>query len=196
MAIKLENKVNTEAPSVAYPFGNIKDNTGSNNGTPVDKNVYADFHQFFAKMMAESGIAYNDLPDNETDGFQYFLALIKVVTDNVNIMGADSLVKLKRKIIDIGEWKMEDNASKSVAHGIADHSKIRSVEVYIRNNTGSNIIPLNTAYDGSVGSVQGSIGIVDSTNVYLYRLNLGLFQANSFNSSSYNRGWIHIIYEV
>ena len=60
MAIKLENKVNTEAPSVAYPFGNIKDNTGSNNGTPVDKNVYADFHQFFAKMMAESGIAYND----------------------------------------------------------------------------------------------------------------------------------------
>ena len=60
MAIKLENKVNTEAPSVAYPFGNIKDNTGSNNGTPVDKNVYADFHQFFAKMMSESGIVKNN----------------------------------------------------------------------------------------------------------------------------------------
>lgn len=195
MAIKLENKVNTDAPSTAYPFGNIKDNTGSNNGTPVDKNVYADFHQFFAKMMDESGIAYNDLPDSATDGFQYFLALIKVMTDNVNIMGADSLVKLKRKIIDIGEWRMEDNASTTVAHGIADLSKIRSVEVYIRNNTGTNIIPLNTAYYGSLGSVQGSIGIVDSTNVSLYRLNLGLFKDTSFNSSSYNRGWIHIIYE-
>lgn len=77
MAIKLENKVNTEAPSATYPFGNIKDNTGSNNGTPVDKNVYADFHQFFAKMMFESGIVYNDLPDNNTDGFQYWLALLE-----------------------------------------------------------------------------------------------------------------------
>ena len=84
MAIKLENKVNTEAPSVAYPFGNIKDNTGSNNGTPVDKNVYADFHQFFAKMMAESGIAYNDLPDNNTDGFQYWLALVEAIKNNCN----------------------------------------------------------------------------------------------------------------
>ena len=82
MAIKLENKVNTEAPSVAYPFGNIKDNTGSNNGTPVDKNVYADFHQFFAKMMSESGIIYNDLPDNNTDGFQYWLALVEAVKNN------------------------------------------------------------------------------------------------------------------
>lgn len=82
MAIKLENKVNTDAPSTAYPFGNIKDNTGSNNGTPVDKNVYADFHQFFAKMMDESGIAYNDLPDNNTDGFQYWLALVEAVKNN------------------------------------------------------------------------------------------------------------------
>ena len=84
MAIKLENKVNTEAPSTAYPFGNIKDNTGSNNGTPVDKNVYADFHQFFAKMMSESGIVYNDLPDNNTDGFQYWLALVEAVKNNCN----------------------------------------------------------------------------------------------------------------
>jgi hypothetical protein len=82
MAIKLENKVNTEAPSATYPFGNIKDNTGSNNGTPVDKNVYADFHQFFAKMMNESGIVYNDLPDNNTDGFQYWLALVEAVKNN------------------------------------------------------------------------------------------------------------------
>jgi len=195
MAIKLEDKPNTLAPNADYPYGNIQDNTGSNNGTPVNTLVYADLHQFFAKMMAESGIVYNDQPDNATNGFQYFLALIKVVTDNVNVMGADSLVKLKRKIIDIGEWKMEDNASTTVAHGIADLSKIRSVEVYIRNNTGTNIIPLNTAYNASLGSVQGSVGIVDSTNVSLYRLSGGLFQATSFNSSAYNRGWIHIIYE-
>lgn len=79
MAIKLENKPQVEAPSSAYPFGNIKDNTGSNNGTPVNKLVYADFHQFFAKMMDESGIVYNNQPENNTDGFQYWLALIEEI---------------------------------------------------------------------------------------------------------------------
>jgi hypothetical protein len=92
MAIKLENKVNTEAPSATYPFGNIKDNTGSNNGTPVDKNVYADFHQFFAKMMNESGIVYNDLPDNNTDGFQYFMALIKIIRTSLTYTDISSSI--------------------------------------------------------------------------------------------------------
>jgi len=82
MAIRLQDKVNTEAPSVAYPFGNIKDNTGANNGTPVDKINHADFHQFFAKMMDASGIAYNGLPDSDTDGFQYWLALVEAVKNN------------------------------------------------------------------------------------------------------------------
>lgn len=84
MAIKLEDKPNTVAPNSDYPYGNIQDNTGSNNGTPVNILVYADFHQFFAKMMAESGIVYNDQPDNATNGFQYWLALIEAVKNNCN----------------------------------------------------------------------------------------------------------------
>ena len=50
MAIKLEDKPNTVAPNADYPYGNIQDNTGSNNGTPVNTLVYSDLHQFFAKM--------------------------------------------------------------------------------------------------------------------------------------------------
>jgi len=195
MAIKLEDKPNVMAPTGDYPYGDIKDNPGDNSGTPVNRLVYADFHQFFAKLMDTAGIVYNNQPDNNSTGFQYFLALIKVFTDEVTVMGADSAVKLKRKIIEIGEWKMEDNASKTVAHGIADLSKIRSIEVYVRNNLGTNIIPLNTAYNAAMGSVQGSVGVVDSTNVTLYRLSGGLFQATAFNSSTYNRGWLHIVYE-
>ena len=82
MAIKLLDKPNTEGISYDYPYGNIKDNPGDNSGTPVNKLVYADFHQFFAKMMAESGIVYNDQPDNATDGFQYWLALVKAIESN------------------------------------------------------------------------------------------------------------------
>lgn len=78
MAIKLTSKENTEGVSTAYPFGNIKDDSGAGDGTPVDKAVYADFHQFFEKLMNAAGITHNNLPDNQTDGFQLFDALMKV----------------------------------------------------------------------------------------------------------------------
>jgi hypothetical protein len=81
--IKLEDKPNTIPPSVDYPFGDIKDVSTGNPGTPVSRQVYADFHQFFAKMFAESGLTANDLPDNETNGFQLFDAL-DVLTDAKN----------------------------------------------------------------------------------------------------------------
>lgn len=76
MAIKLENKTNVMPPDGTYPYGDIKDNSGLNDGTPVNRAVYADLHQFFAKMLDASGIAANGLPENLTNGFQYFLALI------------------------------------------------------------------------------------------------------------------------
>ena len=82
MAIALQNKPNVIAPGGNYPYGKIKDNPGNGTGTPINELVYGDFHQFFAKMMAEAGIAYNGLPDNAADGFQYFLALIKNINKN------------------------------------------------------------------------------------------------------------------
>lgn len=79
MAILLQNKPNVVAPGGAYPFGNIKDNTGANDGTPLNTLVHADFHQFFAKMLDDSGIGANGLPDNSVNGFQYYLALLAVI---------------------------------------------------------------------------------------------------------------------
>ena len=80
MAIKLEDKENASAPNSTYPYGNIEDNTGSNNGTPVNKAVYADFHQFFAKLLdVAEGTTFltgNDLPENDDNGFQYYTSLL------------------------------------------------------------------------------------------------------------------------
>ncbi len=81
MGRKLENKVNVEAPSAEFPFGRIKDDTlGLKNGTPVDEDVYGDFHQMMAKMVeafeAEGFETMNGLPDGEYDGFQYYEALL------------------------------------------------------------------------------------------------------------------------
>jgi len=74
--IPLASKTNVTAPGGAFPYGNIKDNTGINDGTPVNKDVYADFHQFFARLAALSSITPNGLPEDVVNGFQYMEAFL------------------------------------------------------------------------------------------------------------------------
>lgn len=76
MAIPLEDKPNVTSPGGNYPYGDIKDNPGDNSGTPVNREVYADFHQFFAKILDAGSIVPNGLLENQANGFQYFDALI------------------------------------------------------------------------------------------------------------------------
>ena len=75
MAISLSTKPNTLTPDSTYPYGDILDTVGNTPGTPVSREVYADFHQFFEKLMDFVGITHNDLPDNADNDFQYFEAL-------------------------------------------------------------------------------------------------------------------------
>jgi hypothetical protein len=79
MAIRLQDKPNTIAPDATYPYGDIKDDDGSNNGTPVNREVYADIHQFFETLMVSASIAFNGLRDNAVNGFQYITALAAFV---------------------------------------------------------------------------------------------------------------------
>lgn len=83
MALDIIDKTNTDAPDGTYPYGKIRDNTGANDGTPVDVEVYGDFHQFFARLMAIAGLVANGIPDNLTNGFQLFEALGAYITDLV-----------------------------------------------------------------------------------------------------------------
>jgi len=80
MAYSITDKPNTEAPSGDYPFGNIRDKQVSIGGTPVNKLVYADFHQFFAKLMDYAGVTPNGLPDNDYSGWQLMEALLNSCT--------------------------------------------------------------------------------------------------------------------
>ena len=65
-----------------YLNGRIKDNTGSGDGTPVNERVYGDFHQLVAKLMNLSGLDFNNLPENETNGYQYIESLRNLATKN------------------------------------------------------------------------------------------------------------------
>jgi hypothetical protein len=75
--IRLESKPDVTPPATPYPYGRIKDRVGAVPGTPVTEEVYGDFHQFFEKLMALAGVTGNDLPDNDTNGYQLMEAFIK-----------------------------------------------------------------------------------------------------------------------
>ncbi|MBB6236486.1 hypothetical protein HDC90_001098 [Pedobacter sp. AK013] len=65
-----------------YPNARIKDDTGTGDGTPVNRLVYSDLHEFFAKLMRLAAIAYNGLPDNESNGYQLVDAAIALAGKN------------------------------------------------------------------------------------------------------------------
>lgn len=79
MAIGTINKPNTLAPSLTNPYGYIKDDSGANDGTPVNTVVYGDIHAFFDALMADAGLSYNGNPDNAVNGFQLRSALIGAI---------------------------------------------------------------------------------------------------------------------
>lgn len=83
MAIGLQNTDNIDAPGGNYPYGRVKDNDGTGNGTPANRKTLGDFHQYFARLMALAGITPNGLPENSADGFQYVTALLDVISRQI-----------------------------------------------------------------------------------------------------------------
>jgi len=77
----LQNNIDLSDPS-NYLNGRIKDNTGSGDGTPVNERVYGDFHQMVAKLMNLSGLSFNNLPENETNGYQFIDSLRNLASKN------------------------------------------------------------------------------------------------------------------
>lgn len=113
-------------------------------------------------------------------------------------VSADGSTKVKIKIIEIGDWDMNSVEVNTVAHGLSDRKKIKSASASIRNDADtaiSNLIPLFA--DGGGGTDNGGcVAGWDDTNIALHRFGSGFFDNASYDSTSFNRGWITIIYEV
>jgi len=80
----LRNKVNVKPPDSDFPFGRVKDDDGTRNGTPFDEALVGDAMQFFEKLMFDSGLAMNNLPEQSYTGFQLNQALGLVIQQVVS----------------------------------------------------------------------------------------------------------------
>ena len=77
--IRLVNKPDIEAPSIDYPFGSIQDDSAGIDGTPLNRLVHSDQHQFFEKLIEDGEVTANNLPDNSLNGYQLNEALDNVI---------------------------------------------------------------------------------------------------------------------
>lgn len=114
-----------------------------------------------------------------------------------NSAGAESTTNIKTKIIEIGDWNMDITNTISPLHGLSDHTKIRHVSAMIREDSPStNQYPFLLGKGSTtITSPHGSFGPNTNTVIQMFRTSGGDFDNSAFEDTSYNRGWILIIYE-
>jgi hypothetical protein len=172
MAIGIENQANIiPAGTAGYPNGDIKDRIGATAGTPVNKKVYADMHQFFAKMMRKAGITANNTPDNETNGFQYLDALLNTDFVLANPSGSCAGSNFGITLTDVGSTSTL--GSISLYHAIKIGKSVR-VSIYLQVivsaiGSGNNFYSLKFTTPAGFKGVVGSspVGLQLITPAYL-----------------------------
>lgn len=117
------------------------------------------------------------------------------INSRVNSIGTT----LNVKVVQIGDWNMNYSASgsqtKSVAHGLSNHKKIRGISVIVRDDADSGYYSLQIP-DFFTGTVLAGVRSIDSTNINLSQMtSFTAFDSALFDATSYNRGWITITYE-
>ena len=128
---------------------------------------------------------FNAAPDWRDYGYQ---------VNNIGVSGTTTVVSIRQKIYEIGDWDMDASGTVDVTHDLgSDFVNIRSVRAVIRNDINSEIYPLPTG--ATAGQLESGVFEINSSTITLVRKNLGEFDNNSaFDSTSYNRGWVFVEY--
>jgi len=106
-----------------------------------------------------------------------------------NIIEQGSFAALQTKVLSFSGWDMDTTASINVAHGLSNISKVRSFEIMILNNAGTQINNLCWAVGGTIDGYAS----INATNVQLVRETVSLFDTAGWNNAS---GTITIQYEA
>jgi hypothetical protein len=119
---------------------------------------------------------------------------INITPDGDGLCKIKSLgTQLTFKVINIGDWNMDTDGTLTLAHGVTNFKNIRSVDIIIRNDADDTYHKLETVNSGT-STIDGGIDKIDSTSLYLNRRTAGTFDNVTFDSTSYNRGFVYIRY--
>lgn len=128
------------------------------------------------------------------DGANYARKWIYKKGDSIEHSGGPN--SLKCKIINIGDWDMNNSSNVHIDHGLGnDFNRIRMIKAFIRNDVQDGLVDLERSENNTVATQAGCIGFANATGIRLYRTDGGLFDSTVYDSTSFNRGWITIWYE-
>ena len=172
--------------------------TGQTNGGEILMHLAADHDAVFQYIKID--VANDDL--RITDSNNAFITWYRGDTGNwefpadITVTGTitvDAIVQPKIKIIDIGDWDMSaatGSATTVLAHGLTA-TDIRSVQVTIRQDVVGSTIDFGIL-NGSESTTHGVFW--SSSQITLSRGTGGYFDNTTYNATTYNRGWVTIVY--
>ena len=100
--------------------------------------------------------------------------------------------ELTSKVIEIGDWNMDSTLTVNIPHGLT-LANIRTIFTLIRNDIDSARHPLDSCDTAGVSRGNSWAG---ETNIVCSRTAAKLFDADIYDKTSYNRGWITIWYVI
>lgn len=102
------------------------------------------------------------------------------------------------RIVDIGDWNMDSSTTATVNITGLNISKIRGFRAIIRDDTANLLRDLASFGAGTSDQIcHGHISmeyVASTLYIYLSRATGGLFDSSSYDSTSYNRGWVIVEY--
>lgn len=116
------------------------------------------------------------------------------ITDIESAMALANPDSLITTLVQIGDWDMDANSTKSVSLGSITSDKVRSITGMIRNDADNAFYPL--PYIDATPDIQAWIGGSGSGSVTLLRLTGGFFDSTNFNQTSFNRGHLVVVHEA
>lgn len=100
--------------------------------------------------------------------------------------------ELASAVMEIGDWNMDLTGNVTLVHPVADgNNRIRYITVSIRDNAGTTVRPIQFVSGlAPSGSVRWGVN-----SVTVDRATAGHFNNATYDSTSFNRGWVTIWFE-
>ena len=154
--------------------------------------------EVFYVIINKDGTTLIAIPLNK-DIFIASTAEAQSLTDDTKVLTPAKLADvnggLLTKVVELGDWNMNTTTQILVNHGISNHRNIRNVSVMIRNDLGGILNMLDSISSATAGTdTNGAVATISTSQITLIRTTGGLFDATSYESTSYNRGWMTIQY--
>lgn len=138
----------------------------------------------------------NDVTGNTIVGATAYDNLNQTGTDKNNTLTFGESVNYATKTYELGDWNMDTSTTLEVNHGLSstEWKTIRNPSAIIRNDSDSLYLPINSFDDIAGGTVNGGVTDFGAGTIRLKRTTGGIFDSATYDSTSYNRGWLTIQY--